>query len=154
MKKQFAIFSLMGILLAAVAFVFSVFPKSREREASERITIGGAEFAVEVASTAYARMQGLSGRAALQEGHGMLFLFAPPERVGFWMKDMRFPIDMIWIAGNRVIGIEANASPDDSPSRTIYYPPQDVDAVLEVSAGSAARYGILIGSIVSRSVLE
>ncbi len=144
----------MGILLAAAAFVFSVLPKSREREASERVTIGGAEFAVEVASTAYARMQGLSGRVALQEGHGMFFPFDPPERVGFWMKDMKFPIDIIWISGGRVVGVEANASPDDAPSRTIYYPPQAVDAVLEVPAGAALARSIIAGSEVIRNVIK
>lgn len=148
MRKQFAIFSLMGLLLAASAFVFSVLPKSREREASARITIAGTEFAVEVANTAYTRMQGLSGREELSEGHGMLFLFNPPERAGFWMKDMKFPIDIVWISGGRVVGVEANVSPDDAPSRTVYYPSAPVDRVLEISAGSAAVAGITIGSVV------
>lgn len=143
----------MGILLAAAAFVFSVLPKSREREASERVTIGGAEFVVEVANTAYARMQGLSGREALPEGKGMLFLFDPPASVGFWMKDMRFPIDIVWIFAGSVVGVEANASPDDSPGRTIYYPPQPADAVLEIPAGSAAANGIGIGSAVGRGIV-
>ena len=154
MRRQFAIFSLMGILLAAAAFVFSVLPKSRERETNARITIGGAEFAVEVANTAYARMQGLSGREALAAGHGMLFLFDPPERVSFWMKDMRFPIDIVWISGNQVVGVEASASPNDSPSRTVYYPPSRVESVLEVPAGSAAQFGISAGSVVQRVIVK
>lgn len=148
MKKQFAIFSLMGLLLAAAAFIFSALPKSREREASARITVGGAEFAVEVADTAYRRMQGLSGREALAEGRGMLFLFDTPGAPGFWMKDMKFPIDIVWISGGRVLGVEANVSPDDAPSRTVYYPPAPVDRALEIPAGSAASAGITAGSVV------
>lgn len=148
MRKQFAFFSLMGLLLTTAAFVFSVLPKSREREASARITVGGAEFAVEVADTAYTRMQGLSGREELPEGRGMLFLFNPPERAGFWMKDMKFPIDIVWISGGRVVGVEESVSPDDNPSRTVYYPPAPVDRVLEIPAGSAATAGITAGSVV------
>lgn len=148
MKKQFAVFSLMGLLLTTAAFVFSVLPTSRERKTDMRIIVAGTEFLVEVANTAYTRMQGLSGREALAEGRGMLFLFETPQVPGFWMKDMKFSIDIVWIRDGRVVGVEANVLPDDSPSRTIYYPPSPVDSVLEIPAGSAARAGITRGSMI------
>ncbi len=100
---------------------------------------------LEIADTESERARGLSGRAALGENEGMLFIFDEPEMPGFWMKDMHFPIDIIWLDENRqIVGLHENIAPDTYPA--IFYPPRLVEAgpprpikyVLEVNAGWVA----------------
>jgi uncharacterized membrane protein (UPF0127 family) len=119
-----------------------------------KVTIGTTTFSVEVASTTLARVRGLSGRDGLGEGDGMFFLFSSPGSYGFWMKDMKFPIDIVWINNSSVVGFAENAAPE--PGKTlwnliIYNPPGPVDRVLEVNSGDVKKYGIKAGDNVSIS---
>lgn len=100
---------------------------------------------VELADTPVKRQQGLSGRSSLPTQSGMLFIFPYPDKHAFWMKDMRFPLDFVWIRNGRVVEI----SPNISPPKTLV-PSQLVDEVLEISAGSANKYDITVGSNVER----
>lgn len=115
------------------------------------LTVGGHEFAVEVRDTALGRAEGLSGRELLAEDTGMLFIFETPGIYGFWMKDMKFPIDIVWIEGERVVGIIENVVPEPEKSiftLTVYRPPEPVSRVLELPAGTVARYGLRTGDAV------
>ena len=78
----------------------------------------------------------------------MLFIFDRPDLYGFWMKGMFFPIDIIWIKDNQVIGFEEELDPDSSPNPKLYYPPALVDRVLEVKAGAVRERQIQIGQVV------
>lgn len=101
-----------------------------------------------LARTPATRERGLSGRTTLGEDEGMLFIFPKPGRYAFWMKDMDFSIDMVWItAGKKVAGISSNLSPKSYPKT--FSPPSAVQFVLEVPAGSAEKMGLKAGSIVS-----
>ena len=100
---------------------------------------------VEIADTPELQVQGLSGRKSLSENKGMLFVYEKPAMPGFWMKDMRFPIDIIWLGEDiRVAGIEAHVPPETYPA--VFYSPSPVRYVLEVNAGWAERNGITSGS--------
>jgi len=100
------------------------------------VHIGEHAFYVEVADTAEARTRGLSGREMLSSQHGMLFIFDDVQRHAFWMKDMNFPIDIIWIDERwRVVDITYGARPDAFPE--IFSPRVPVRYVLEVNAGEA-----------------
>ena len=115
------------------------------------VRIDGATFMVELATTTMEQARGLSYRASLAEGSGMLFTFSPGVQ-NFWMKDMNFPIDIIWIAGGRVAGYAQDAKPQPGVSLwglTIYTSPSGVDKVLEVNAGVVAKYGMKIGDTVA-----
>lgn len=91
---------------------------------------------IEIADTNAERMQGLSGRESLETGRGILFIFPESGLYGFWMKDMNFSIDIIWLNGDlQPIGIEKNISPDSYPQ--VFYPPVPVKYVLEVNAGES-----------------
>ena len=103
------------------------------------VTIGANTFAVEVEKTPAAREQGLSGRSSLQADHGMLFLFDTPDRYAFWMKDMYFPLDIIWILDGKVVYLEKNVPANFSG---IIDPPTDANQVLEINAGNADKTGI------------
>ncbi len=110
------------------------------------LVVGAHSFAVEVADTFPLRAQGLSGRENLEENHGMLFLFNTAGNHPFWMKDMKFALDFVWINGNKVVGTKENVSPKGSMlSLPIYYPPEEVDMVLELAAGTVARLGVKVG---------
>ena len=79
----------------------------------------------------------------------MLFVFSSPGIQNFWMKDMNFPIDIIWISGGKVAGFAQDAEPQPGVPLwrlTIYTSPNNVDQVLEVPAGTVAKDGITIGA--------
>ena len=104
---------------------------------------------VDVVDTPLLRMRGLSGRPGLAPEEGMLFLFETPQIQSFWMKDMRFEIDILWIRGGHIVGITPNLplpkSPRDLPQ---FASPVPCDVVLEVRAGAAKRWGLLLGDTV------
>jgi uncharacterized membrane protein (UPF0127 family) len=112
-----------------------------------KVSIGNTTFMVELATTTLEKTRGLSYRASLAEGTGMLFTFNPGIQ-NFWMKDMNFPIDIIWIAGGKVAGFVQDAEPQPGAqlwALTIYSSPDGVDKVLEVNAGVVAKDGIKVG---------
>jgi uncharacterized membrane protein (UPF0127 family) len=95
---------------------------------------------------------GLSGRASLAEGKGMLFVFEKPDTYGFWMKDMNFPIDMIFIGEDKkVVTVVAHASPESYKKNPpeVFYPAKPVLFVLEVPAGFAKEHGVEEGMVMS-----
>lgn len=102
--------------------------------------------AVEIAATPPTRTQGLSGHLPLEDDEGMLFLFEWPDRYGFWMKDMLFSLDIIWIRDGLIVDISTDV-PAPQPGEEIAnaMPREAVDAVLEVNAGFAARHGLRLG---------
>jgi|SRR3989344_511659 len=91
--------------------------------------------------------QGLSGRESLGEFEGMLFVFETPDFYEFWMKDMKFPIDIIWIGENlEVTDISEDERPDSYPK--LFKPKEKSLYVLEVNAGFARAHNIHIGDSV------
>jgi uncharacterized membrane protein (UPF0127 family) len=114
------------------------------------VIIGGDTILVDVADDQAEQEKGLSGRPALPQHRGMLFVYPEPSRPGFWMKDMRFPIDIIWIgADSKIVAVLPNLSPETYPS--VFSPPEEVAPVryvLEVNAGSAGRLNWQVGDSV------
>ena len=118
------------------------------------VTISAAAWPVELAVTPPQRQQGLSGREALPAGAGMLFIFEGERYLSFWMPDMHFPLDMVWInAGCEVVDVTLNApiplpgqSPDDLPR---FSPSSPAQYVLEINAGEFEAAGISRGDSVT-----
>jgi uncharacterized membrane protein (UPF0127 family) len=106
---------------------------------------------VQLADTPEERAKGLSGIPAISDNEGMLFLFSEPDYPSFWMKDMKFPIDIIWINGNKIVGITDNVKVEskktDSELRQ-YIPPAPADKVLEVNSGWSYRKDIAAGDTI------
>ncbi len=118
--------------------------------AAGQVRIRNATFTVEMATTTLEQARGLSFRASLAEGSGMLFTFSHGVQ-SFWMKDMNFPIDIVWISDGKVVGFVQDAKPEPGVplwNLTVYTSPGGVDKVLEVNAGTVARDGIKIGDLV------
>lgn len=124
-------------------------PAAVEPSGMATVTVQTAAIRAEVASTAAARAKGLSGRAALPPGTGMLFVFDAPGRHSFWMKEMRFSLDFVWINGRTVTGLNENVPAPGGGTPEVITPPSDVTHVLEVPAGTIAANRILVGSSVS-----
>ena len=125
--------------------------KSSQKEATElsQVRIGEHIFNVEIADDTAERARGLSGRVVLAEDSAMLFLFELPSVQNFWMKGMNFPLDIIWIKGDTIIGFAENVPPDNSQMPSIYSSPEAVDKVLEINAGLVKKLGIKIGDTIA-----
>jgi uncharacterized membrane protein (UPF0127 family) len=101
--------------------------------------------AVELAESPADQALGLGQRDALPWDSGMLFLYERPAFYAFWMKGMRFSIDIVWIFKGRIVGIEPNIPFEKGGNGPTVRPSSLVDAVLEVPAGYSAARGWRIG---------
>lgn len=114
------------------------------------VELGGESFIMQVVDTEQTRVQGLGGTAPLAKNVGMLFVFPKPDRYSFWMKEMKYAIDIIWLADGRIVEIAPRVLPPETPTSflPLYAPRLAADRVLEVSAGTAERLNLKIGDIV------
>ena len=113
-------------------------------EVRQVVEISGLKISVRVADEPMERIQGLSGTEALGEFSGLLFVFDENDRHGIWMKDMNYPLDIIWLdESGRVVHIEERVSPDSYP-RT-FRPNSPARYVLEVNANVVDAFGIEVG---------
>ena len=111
------------------------------------VNIGGQKIQVELAVTVAERTQGLSGRQSLDEGTGLLFIFDKSGQYPFWMKDMNFPIDIIWLGEDfRIVSIEKNVSPKSYPKT--FGGDKEARYVLEVVAGFSEMNNLKVGESV------
>ena len=105
------------------------------------LRIAGNELTAEVVADEAARRRGLAGRRTLAEDHGMLFVFPDRAERSFWMRGMRFPIDIIWIARGRVTRISRDLPVPDR-GLPLYSSGTPADRALEVAAGWARSNGV------------
>ena len=128
----------------------SPFPTVISSPKFSRILLDTQELSVEVASTSEEKVQGLSGRSGIGSD-GMLFLMDTPQVAVFWMKDMHFPIDIVWIKDRKVIGfVEDTPAPaSETPDAKLptYSSKKLVDQVLELPAGYVKQHAVTVGSL-------
>jgi hypothetical protein len=108
-------------------------------------TLRGKSFQVEVADSSAKRELGLGKRDFLPVGQGMYFPFDTAQRWVFWMKDMRFPIDIVWIRDGKVVDIARSVPVPKALPLETFSPIEPADAVLELNAGVAAEIGLEAG---------
>ncbi len=117
---------------------------------SSIVVIGGTTIPVELERTNAQIQKGLSGRTSLDAGSGMLFLFSKPAIYRFWMPDMHFPIDIIWINSGQIVSISKNVPTTFDPTHPIWYrPTKPAQYVLEVNAGFSAAHHFSAGDSVT-----
>lgn len=105
------------------------------------VKVRGTSIPVEVASSDAQREKGLSGRKCIGSGQAMLFEFNKAGYYPFWMKDMKFPIDIVWIgADHKAVTIKPNISPSTYPQTFTSEKPAKY--VLELGAGRAKQLNI------------
>lgn len=150
MKQTIGMFFGLLVLMYCTywAFVQKNESTTLKDEPMQEITIGSTKLLVEVVNTPEKIQQGLSGRASLGSD-GMLFVLGVRRIPTFWMKEMQFPLDFIWIDGTTVVSITEQVPPPqqgtNSSSLPLYSPPVPVTHVLEVPAGFVAQKHIVIG---------
>ena len=139
------------VLVAAAIALAGCGDDGQQRSTADGVVVqvGEASVRADLADDPASRQRGLSGRENLGEGNGMLFLL-PDDSPSFWMKDMRFPIDILWIRDGRVVDVSADVPPPRSPNSPLptYSPDRPADRALEVNAGWAADHGIRRGDVV------
>lgn len=155
-RARISLAALCILLFATGFFVVAVYvaPDAREsaaqspKDSLRTITVAGNTVRVGVADTPAARKQGLSGRPGLAPDEGLLFVFEKEGTWGFWMKDMRFSIDIVWVGKDgRVVFTKERATPESYPEA--FVPPAPALYVVELPEGYCASHNVHIGSIVS-----
>ena len=148
-KKRVSFLIVIVFLIIIGIFLNSqnIFLRKADGNNIKYVKIAGQTVKVDLALTPKEQEQGLSGRIMLSSNQGMLFIFQKPSINYFWMKDMNFPIDMIWIDNNfRVIYIKKDVPPSTYPSS--FGPGVDNSYVLEVSDGFSEKNNLKEGDIV------
>ncbi|MBI5400997.1 MAG: DUF192 domain-containing protein [Candidatus Yonathbacteria bacterium] len=136
-----------AILVAAMFAVPSkkISQQSSHEPASSSVLLGGQEIFVEIVDTPALQERGLSFREKLDTDTGMLFIFADAQPYGFWMKDMRFPLDIIYFDQKRkIVDVWEHADPASYPK--VFTPRASAQFVLEVSAGFFAEHHLKTGN--------
>ena len=102
-----------------------------------KIEIGDREYNVTCARTEEERIKGLQGVTEMKDDEGMLFFFEEPQTVGFWMKDTKIPLDIIFINED----MEVISVYQGEPENENIAEEDDVRFVLEVNQGSGIKEG-------------
>lgn len=110
------------------------------------------QFAVRFALTAQQQKQGLMFVRHLPPMMGMVFVFSPPRKTRFWMRNTLIPLDMIFIAPDGIISKIVTRHDTQSDMTTSSDIP--VAGVLEIAAGEALRLGISAGDVVSHRLIK
>lgn len=135
--KSKLFFTGIALIILAGVYVFGTSSLDMNvgvRSGGDTLEFLGYEISIEVADNPASRAQGLSGRESMPAGTGLLFIFDTPDQYGFWMKDMNFPIDILWFdAERKLVDVTHNLSPDTFPQT--FYPQSPAMYVLETNVG-------------------
>ena len=115
------------------------------------VTIGDVTIQAEIADTSPLQTRGLGYRDSLDPGTGMLFDFGSAAPQSFWMKGMRFCLDIIWIERGEITGAAQSVCPIPNATDAElprYASGEAVSFVLEVPAGTMAKQGWVTGTTV------
>ena len=138
----------LGVAIGAGIFSFVVLNKTRELQNKNEIRVNNQIIIADVAKTQGERERGLSGRNSLGVNEGMIFIFNEPQEAVFWMKDMKFPIDIVWVRDGKVLGFAEKVDPQigvEEEKLERYISPEPVDQVLELSSGRVKQLRLSIG---------
>lgn len=134
---------LLGLVMVAIG-VWIIYSAVSDKAGGPSATISGQTVSLEVVDEQNEITKGLGERESLPSDRGMLFVMPEPIIPNFWMKDMRFPIDFIWIDEEmKIVAITPSIGVDSYP--ITFSPPSPVKYVLEVNAGLSAHNGWLPG---------
>lgn len=149
-KKIFIIFWIIVAILVFVLRIEKAFSPVHESPTAE---INNYIFNLDIADDIDEMERGLSGRDALADNQAMLFVYDADQQVSFWMKDMKFDIDLLWIQGDKVVGFEKNMKAPSEGMQDyqlkVYKSPQVIDKVLEIRSGKVDELNIKKGDIIN-----
>ncbi len=131
------VFIALALLCVTLPFVFY-------KPAGTVLHVAGTAYQLTIASTPTARQAGLGGRPTMSQTSGMLFVFGKPAVECFWMKDMQFPLDIIWVnPAKQVVHLERQVAPNTYPKT--FCPSTPAKYVIELRAGETAKQHVVIG---------
>ena len=149
--KQFILIFFLAFAVSGIAvFIYKSTPVQEfffDRYVRHDIVVRAPEgdIQTEVSDTSSSRELGLSFRKEMQIGEGMLFVFDTPGKYGFWMKDMNFPLDIIWLdKEGRVVYLVDSVAVSTFPG--VFMNDPQAKYVLELNAGVASKLGIYLGT--------
>jgi uncharacterized membrane protein (UPF0127 family) len=143
-NKSWLVFAISGPILAAIV-VIAYLVWAKNHEGLKPIVLDGQTIYVTIADTELKREQGLGGRAGLSPNEGMLFVFPTDGKYPFWMKDMRFAIDILWLSSDgTIIYVQGGVVPATYPQT---FAPREGLAryVLELPAGYVMDHNVHTG---------
>lgn len=129
----------LGLIISLVAGFYVFVIKFNKKNV---IKINNNEIKLEIAKNIEQRKRGLGGREELCSNCGMLFEFPEKGRYAFWMKDMKFPLDIVWISDGRIVHLEKNVKSD---LKGTLDPEVQADRILEINAGKSDELGLNVG---------
>ncbi len=150
-NKFFFFFFVLSLIIALVFLFYK--PKNSmnplDRNTTVRhVVINAKTIKVLVADNYAEHVLGLSDRSTLEPDSGMLFIFQEKRIRKIWMKNMHFPIDIIWIENEKVVQVTRNCKPNGATPSKMYSSTLPVDNILEVNAGFSNEFGIKRGDLV------
>ncbi len=137
---------LIAFLLQYTVRPLSSIPNDVVDQRIPTLTSGTTTIYLLIARTEEEKTKGLGGLSALHPTQGMLFFFDKPDFYQIWMKDMDFPIDIIWLDPDfKIIDYKENATPESFPA--VFAPHEKSLYVLEVNSGFVQAHGFNIGTV-------
>jgi uncharacterized membrane protein (UPF0127 family) len=111
-----------------------------------QMRIGSGTFNLELARTVAETRRGLMHRDSMPPDHGMIFIFDRERTVGFWMKNTKIPLDIIYVdAGGRVVSTHKMHPFDE----TSVYPAGPYKYAIELNQGTVEKVGVKAGDVLA-----
>ncbi len=144
MKGKFLLITLF-LFLTILSTIFFLPTNSSTKPKNQVVLIDKTKIPVEIADTPEKITRGLSGRESLNQDSGMYFVLPDRRRTSFWMKEMKFPLDIIWIDQGKIIAIERETPTPTATYIPTFTSPGPVTNVLEVNTGFSEKNGFEVG---------
>lgn len=144
--KKIIYFILILFLLVIIFFIFFNVKSSGKTFAKiPYLTINDAKVNLMIADDSKEQILGLSYQKSLEKNSGMLFIFDDKQVRSFWMKDMNFPLDIIWINDNKIVSIDKSLPPAGERPQMSYSSKLPINYALEVNGGFCESNNIKVG---------
>ncbi|MBI4138937.1 DUF192 domain-containing protein [Candidatus Uhrbacteria bacterium] len=137
---------MVGVFLVILLIGLFIIARGASAPLPSRTVVDLTALTFDVADTDALRRQGLSGRASLAPFDGMRFVFGASGIYPFWMKDMTFPIDIVWLDNGIVVDVVTLPPPSNGAIPVTHIPTHAADEVLEFPAGRAAAMDLRPGT--------
>ena len=143
LNKFLLLFLIIILIFGGLIFYFFI----KGSAVNGKVIVQEETFNVQIVEKSDELKKGLSGRGSMPANQGMLFIFPSKGDYPFWMKDMEFPLDIIFISDKKIVTIfeevQAPLYPNDNPP--LYRSKVPADKVLELNAGSVKKFNIKVG---------
>lgn len=150
------VFSLVLLIPLVYNEFGNVLGQQKEQNQTALVSVGGENLTVTLSTTPESQSKGLTIKNSIAQNEGMLFIFKSPQKYSFWMKDMKFPIDILWAdSSGKIVHIEKNLQPCVFFLPCPSYSPNDNSLyVLEVISNFTNKFDINIGDQIYSNVIQ